>query len=201
METRAPDYSSRRVGVRIEVDMRAADPGKKVLTQSWVKDASQRVLLYLLPEDGMCHNCCLLRVISFVVSVLMLVSSSHEIHSAMTEVGDYDGVLDPRSPVVAGILWTLLLITGLHALACILLIIGTLRNVPSFVLVWIITDIAFLIGAVLGMFVRLLLGPTKFKGSIWKGMLVTLVGIYFVVVVKSLHSKVKEAKEETAHAV
>ena len=38
---------------------------------------------------------------------------------------------------------------------------------------WIITDVAFLVAAVLGMFVRLLMGPTRFKGSIWKGMLVT----------------------------
>ncbi|KAJ9586391.1 hypothetical protein L9F63_019972, partial [Diploptera punctata] len=65
--------------------------------------------------------------ITLIVSVWMLVSSSLEIHDVMNEVTEYDGAIDPRNPVVSGILWTLLLITGLHALACFLLIVGTLR--------------------------------------------------------------------------
>ncbi|KDR06603.1 uncharacterized protein LOC110840519 isoform X3 [Zootermopsis nevadensis] len=144
-------------------------------------------------------GCIIISAYYIIVSLLLLVSSSMDLYGILTT--DEDGPDKGKDPIIRGMLWTFLLIIGLHVLVSFVLLAGAKMEVPAMVLVWIIANIVFLVAVVSGMSVRLFLDPRKFLASIGKRIFSIIIGIYFLIVVKSFHTELKERQANDAEHV
>ncbi|XP_023702806.1 uncharacterized protein LOC111862007 isoform X2 [Cryptotermes secundus] len=106
-----------------------------------------------------------------------------------------------NDPVVRGMLWTFLAVIGLHILMSFVLLVGAMKEIPAMILLWCIANTVFLVAVVSGMSVRLFLDPRKFMASIGKRIFSIIVGIYFLIVVKSFHRDLKERQANNAEPV
>lgn len=149
-------------------------------------------------------GCIIISVYYVILSLLLLISSSMDLYDILiTDEADVkkddDGKM--KDPVIRGMLWTFLAVIGLHIVMSFVLLVGAMKEIPAMVFIWLIANTIFLVAVMSGMSVRLFLDPRKFMSSIGKRIFSIIVGVYFLIVVKSFHRDLKERQANNAEPV
>ncbi|XP_069679597.1 uncharacterized protein [Periplaneta americana] len=140
-------------------------------------------------------GCMIIAMYYAVVSTYLLISSAIDLHDILNDQSVNETSKKAKDPIIIGLLWTFLGVMGLHIVMSLLLLLGAVKEVPVILCLWLAANVVFLVVVVSGMTVRIFLNPKRFLSSIGKRIFSVVLGVYFLVVVKSFHRELRERRE------